>query len=141
MLKFTKEVDAGINICAILAKNNNRQLQAEVLIAKSGLTKPFFLKIVYPLIKNNIISNSRGKDGGYRLKKKPADISIQSIVRCYGDVEIIDCMIEKRCRIRRNCEAISLFSAIRNNIINTLKRTTIKSLLSNSKRRVRISPR
>ena len=80
--------------CHILGKNYpDSTVSASVLESKISVSGKYLEQIMRMLSKRNIVSASRGANGGYFLTRTPKDISIGEIVRALeDDMEIIECV-------------------------------------------------
>ena len=60
--------------------------KVEELAAVSGTSANFLVQILVELKSAGIVTSIRGKQGGYRLAKEPADISLGSVWRAVAGV-------------------------------------------------------
>ncbi|ABR31403.1 Rrf2 family transcriptional regulator [Thermosipho melanesiensis] len=62
---------------------------------KADIPYEFAQKILSRLVSSGILSSSRGKFGGYKLTKKPSEITIYDIVSAVDDIStVITCFVE-----------------------------------------------
>ena len=52
---------------------------------RQGISMKYLEMIVSSLKKGNLLESTRGKEGGYRLSRSPADYSVGEILRCLED--------------------------------------------------------
>ena len=80
--------------CHILGINYpDVSVSASALEGQIAVSGKYLEKIMRMLSKRNIVSATRGANGGYFLAKSPAQISIGEIVRALeDDMEIIECV-------------------------------------------------
>ena len=52
---------------------------------RNGISMKYLEMIVSSLKKGELVESSRGKEGGYRLSRSPADYSVGEILRCLED--------------------------------------------------------
>jgi Rrf2 family nitric oxide-sensitive transcriptional repressor len=103
-----------------------------------GISNNHLMKVVYDLNLKGYLETIRGKNGGIRLRRLPAEINIGSLIRdTEADFRVVDCGIQnpnaadagESCRIRPACvlrhalhEATAAFLAV-------LDRYTLADLL------------
>ena len=80
--------------CHILAVNYpETAVSASALESQISVSGKYLEKIMRMLSGRNIVSATRGANGGYFLARSPAEISIGEIVRALeDDMEIIECV-------------------------------------------------
>lgn len=80
--------------CHILGKSYpDETVSASVLESKISVSGKYLEQIMRMLSKRQIVSASRGANGGYFLAKSPKEITIGEIVRALeDDMEIIECV-------------------------------------------------
>lgn len=93
-MKLSSKTHYGLMACHILGKNYpDSTVSASVLESKISVSGKYLEQIMRMLSKRNIVSASRGANGGYFLTRTPKDISIGEIVRALeDDMEIIECV-------------------------------------------------
>ena len=52
---------------------------------RNGISMKYLEMIVSSLKKGELVESSRGKEGGYRLSRSPAEYSVGEILRCLED--------------------------------------------------------
>lgn len=95
-MKLSSKTHYGLMACHILAVNYpETAVSASALESQISVSGKYLEKIMRMLSKRNIVSATRGANGGYFLAKSPAQISIGEIVRALeDDMEIIECVKE-----------------------------------------------
>jgi Rrf2 family protein len=63
------------------ASTTDRPIKAEALARSQGLPVKFLENILGELRRAGLITSQRGADGGYRLARRPADISVADVIR------------------------------------------------------------
>ena len=93
-MKLSSKTHYGLMACHILAANYpDTPVSASTLESRIAVSGKYLEKIMRMLSGRNIVSASRGANGGYFLAKSPAEISIGEIVRALeDDMEIIECV-------------------------------------------------
>ncbi len=93
-MKLSSKTHYGLMACHILGKNYpDSTVSASVLESKISVSGKYLEQIMRILSKRNIVSASRGANGGYFLTRAPKDITIGEIVRALeDDMEIIECV-------------------------------------------------
>lgn len=106
MLRLGKLTDYAIVLLGALAQNRTRDLAATTLSEKTGLPRPTVAKILKKLHKADMISATRGAQGGYKMVRSPASISIAAVVEAMeGPIALTDCIPEDAapCAFGANC--------------------------------------
>ena len=93
-MKLSSKTHYGLMACHLLAKAYpEKQISASSLESMIAVSGKYLEKIMRMLSKRDIVSASRGVNGGYYLTKDPKDITIGEIVRALeDDMEIIECV-------------------------------------------------
>lgn len=93
-MKLSSKTHYGLMACHILGKNYpDNTVSASVLESKISVSGKYLEQIMRMLSKREIVSASRGANGGYYLTRAPKDITIGQIVRALeDDMEIIECV-------------------------------------------------
>lgn len=127
----TRETDYAIRTVLFLA-GEKKELASVSEIAKAmHIPKSFLAKIVQRLVKGGILTSIRGVAGGFRLARKPADISLLDVMQSIqGDTGINICATDKRlCRMSGSCTVHPLWVDIRRDVEKRLKKRTVAELI------------
>ncbi|HBH47305.1 MAG TPA: Rrf2 family transcriptional regulator [Bacteroidales bacterium] len=86
--------------------------------------------IISALKTKGLISNVDGKKSGYRLAKKPEEISVYDIYKAFEPaLQIVDCIGEHgECVRAKNCAASDLWCGLNNKIIEHLDSINLSEL-------------
>jgi len=123
MLKIGKMTDYAMLVLSSMAKEPEAVMSATFLAEQLHLAAPTVSKILKTLGDANLVTSVRGADGGYRLIKSAAEISVADVIAAMeGDLALTEC-----CETTNHC-SLGRMCAMQDNWfkINTL----IKSLLS-----------
>ena len=93
-MKLSSKTHYGLMACHILAKSYPVDtVSASVLESKISVSGKYLEQIMRMLSRRDIVSASRGANGGYYLTRSPKDITVGEIVRALeDDMEIIECV-------------------------------------------------
>ncbi len=101
-------------------------------IAKRELLSVRYLENLFTVLRaGGILKSEKGHGGGFKLGKKPEDISLLDVVELIeGKVVIVDCLADgSLCEIKSDCITHDVWEEINNAIIDILKKTTIADLM------------
>lgn len=91
-------------------------------------------KVVYELGKLGIVETMRGRNGGIKLAKDPAEIILGKLVRhTEGPMTLVECFDAEKntCRISPVCSLKGILNEALNAYLNVLDSYTLKDLLVN----------
>jgi FeS assembly SUF system regulator len=116
MLRLSKLTDYGTVVMTALAQEPDRRRNAAELAANTHLSAPTVSKILKTLAQENLLTSSRGVNGGYRLARAPEDISMADIIAAMeGPIALTECadldsqcVLEPLCSVRTNWQRINL---------------------------------
>ncbi|NIM65331.1 MAG: Rrf2 family transcriptional regulator [Candidatus Latescibacteria bacterium] len=110
MLRFSKKSDYGlIALKHIASQGEDNVVNAREISEKYNLPPDLLAKILQSLSKSGIIKSQFGSGGGYRMAKKPSEVTLKEIVQSIdGPVHLVgcsredtDCSIEPQCTIKQ----------------------------------------
>ena len=64
----------------ILLSKNTKPMDSETLSRELSISKSFLAKILQALAKKNILKSYKGINGGFKLERDPADISMLFVI-------------------------------------------------------------
>lgn len=131
-MKISAKARYGLRILmdiALHADEDHPRLMKEICETED-LSEKFTSRLVIPLREAGMITSTRGKAGGFRLARRPHEITLLEIIETLqGPVALIDCLAENPvCARTKTCAAREIWSDITNSIRRTLAATTLESL-------------
>ncbi len=93
-MKLSSKTHYGLMACHILGRNYpDTPVSASQIEAHISVSGKYIEQIMRMLSKRNIITSSRGANGGYFLARPPKQITVGEVVRALeDDMEIIECV-------------------------------------------------
>lgn len=91
-MKITSKGRYGLKIMLELARPENRQglLKSREIAERQNIPLKYLEQIVNILKKRGLVSSVRGAEGGYRLSREPASITVYEILTALeGDLSIL----------------------------------------------------
>ena len=113
-MKITAQEEYGLRCLLQLAKNAGaaRPVTVREVAANEGISTAYAEKLLYQLSKAGLAESVRGIHGGFRLKRRPEDVTVGDVVRALGSFlthaaicqrftgEETQCVHNKNCGIR-----------------------------------------
>lgn len=135
-MRITLESDYALRILTALAERNEITL-AGSLAEETSVTPRFALKILHKLVGGDFVSSHKGKNGGYKLKKAPEDITLKDVIELIdGPIVIARCLSNgEECSLNKDkssCIYHHIFDTISIDVAKKLSKITIKDVLNKS---------
>jgi Rrf2 family protein len=80
-VRITAKVDYAVRAAVELAAAPPGPVKGESLAARQGIPVKFLENILSDLRRAGLVASQRGAEGGYRLARPPADVSVADIIR------------------------------------------------------------
>jgi len=80
-VRITAKVDYAVRAAVELAAAPPGPVKGEALAARQGIPVKFLENILSDLRRAGLVASQRGAEGGYRLARPPADVSVADIIR------------------------------------------------------------
>ncbi len=120
MIRVRKLTDYAIILLAHMAQNADKSISARLLAQKTNIPVPTVSKVLKILAKKQLISSHRGALGGYKILRKPEDISVAEMIGALeGPIAITECALSAKhiCNISDACLAKGPWQQI-NRVVN-----------------------
>src|SRR6266481_4847845 len=140
-MKLSLRGEYALRALLVLGLNYHQNVvRIQTISEQQNIPKRFLEHILNDLKSAGIVRSKRGVAGGYRLARKPDQITVASVVRhiegalapvsCVSDrfYEKCSCPDESRCAIR------SVMKEIRDAVVKIAERVTIADLCERSRR-------
>jgi FeS assembly SUF system regulator len=130
MLRMGKMTDYATVVLASLAHEPTAARAAADLADRTRLTRPTVSKVLKGLQRAGMVISSRGAQGGYRLARRPDQITALQILDVFeGPIAITECSgAASTCGIERQCKVGSAWQRINAAIRRALEDVTLHQL-------------
>src|SRR5215470_16528480 len=114
-------------------------VRIQTISAQQNIPKRFLEQILNDLKSAGIVQSRRGVSGGYRLAKRPEQISVASIVRhIEGALAPVSCVSEQfyekcSCPDESRCAIRSVMKEIREAVVKIAEKVTVADLCERSR--------
>lgn len=131
MLRVTKLTDYATLVLTVLAARPGDVLSAPDLAEHAGLEPPTVAKVLKPLAQAGLVEGFRGANGGYRLARDPAAISLVEIVEAMeGPLGMTECSLhDGHCGIEQSCGVRANWRRINDVVADALRGVSLAEML------------
>lgn len=136
MLRISRIADYGVVLGTRLAALRGEELRSTVELAgDTGIPQPTVSKILKQLVRDGIVGSERGARGGYRLARRPEDISVASIISALeGPIGVTECGVDgdhedhTDCELSGHCDVRGNWQLINQAILRALEGITLAEM-------------
>ena len=128
-LKLMKSTSYAFHVIYYMAQQplNENPIQLKILAKALDLPENYLSKVLQTLNKANIINSFRGAKRGYKLAKKPEDITFLEIIETFeGPVNGNLCLLDLDSCIFGECVLNGAINNLTDSVKSILSETTIK---------------
>ncbi len=128
-MKLSSKTHYGLMACHILGRNYpDNAVSASMLESYISVSGKYIEQIMRMLSKRNIVTASRGANGGYFLARPPKAITVGEVVRALeDDMEIIECVTAKgKCKC---CPSSRVWKKLYEGINDLLDGMTLEQMI------------
>lgn len=131
MLRISKLTDYGTVVLAHLAASPGVVCSAADVSSATGIAPPTVSKLLKSLARAKLVSSTRGANGGYRLTRRPNEISAADVIDALeGPVSITECSAsDSHCDFEQVCSVGSAWKRINVAIRHALQEVSLSDLL------------
>ena len=131
-------VDLGLH-------NTGDWIRLKDIAQRQNISEKYLEAIVKTLVANNLLEGKRGKNGGYRLLRKPAEYTVWDIISVTetGELAPVACLEEgaETCPMRNECPTISMWQDFGNVEREYFSKITIQDLLDKAAGKAAANPK
>jgi Rrf2 family protein len=130
---ITKRTDyAGRALLALSRVGPDESLKLHEISARTSIPTSVLEQVMLQLRGAGLVRSERGPSGGYRLNRRPDEISFDEIVRLFqGPIAPIGCATRRKpepCPMEVGCSMRTMWQEVRDATIAILERTTFADL-------------
>ena len=131
MLRVTKLTDYATVVLTALAAQSDAVLSASELAERAGLEAPTVSKLLKPLAQAGLVEGFRGANGGYRLARPAAAISLIEVVEAIeGKLGLTECSGEhSSCEHEPHCGTRGHWHKVNEVIAGALRDVSLAQML------------
>ena len=132
-MRLTSYTDYSLRMLMYLATHRERLATIQDIADLHQISKNHLMKVAHQLGLSGYIETVRGRNGGLRLKRKPADINIGALVRSTeSDFFMAECFdkANNSCPLTPSCKLKSALGAATRAYLAVLDRETLESILA-----------
>lgn len=135
MLRISKLTDYGTVVLAHLASEPEAVCSSADVAAATGIALPTVSKLLKSLARAELVSSTRGANGGYQLSRDARDISAADVIDALeGPVSITECSgADSHCNFETICSVGSSWRRINSAIRHALEDVSLHDLLRASR--------
>lgn len=82
-MRFTDQTRYALRVLTYCAERHPDLVQVGAIAADTGLTEYTIYKLLKTATKEGIVASTRGRGGGIRLARAPADITVGTVIRSF----------------------------------------------------------
>lgn len=80
-MKLTRASNYALHAVAYMAgQKKDAPVASHIIAEKRGIPKRFLLKVLKPLVSARVLTSVKGPEGGYRLARPAADVSLLEVI-------------------------------------------------------------
>ncbi len=129
-MRLTSRSEYALLALVYLARQgSDRFFTVETIAEAQGIPPKFLEQIMLALKRGRYLKSCKGKNGGYRLAKKPQDITLAEIIRfldgALAPTESVSEYFYEHTPIERERKLVQVFREIRDHVSRILEQTTL----------------
>lgn len=106
---------------------------------REHLSMKYLESIISILNKGGMLQSARGKNGGYRLARKPAEYNISEIlILTEGSLASVNCIMQEgvKCEKAATCASLPLWAGLDKVIDNYLSGITLQDIIDGNRKKM-----
>jgi FeS assembly SUF system regulator len=132
MLKISRIADYGVVLVTRLAALPYEDVRSvRDLAGETGIPQPTTSKILKQLVRAGVVDSERGAHGGYRLARRPEDVSVAEVITALeGPIGVTECatQAEDECEHSGHCGVRGNWQRINEAIAAALRSITLAEM-------------
>ena len=140
-MKLSLRGEYALRALLVLGLNHHQPVvRIQAISDQQNIPKRFLEQILNDLKSAGILESKRGAAGGYRLARRPEEISLASVVRhIEGALAPVSCVSERfyqkcSCPDESRCAIRSVMKEVRDAVVKIAERITVADLCDRSRR-------
>ena len=129
-MRVSAKADYAVRAAVELAGARDESLTAEIIASRQEIPMSFLQKILHEMRVARLVSSQRGPDGGHRLARPPAEITVADVLRAVeGPLAAVRGEAPESLRYHGAAEPLQdVWIALRTNMREVLEGVTLADL-------------
>ena len=139
-MKLSVRGEYALRALLVLGLNHNQSVvRIQTISEQQNIPKRFLEQILNDLKSAGVVQSRRGVAGGYRLARRPEDISLAVVIRhIEGALAPVSCVSERfyekcSCPDESRCAIRSIMKEVRESVVRIAERLTVADLCERSR--------
>jgi len=130
-MELSRFTDYSLRTLIFAGLHAGRTLTVAEVAEAYQISENHLVKIIHNLGKLGFIETRRGRSGGFRLSRDPAQINLGEVVRATETISLVECLGADggRCPITRACLLKGVIVEARDAFLETFDRYTLRDML------------
>lgn len=131
-MKISTKTRYGMRFMIDLAQNEGEGCVALKDVAeRQGISKKYLEQVVAPLVAAELLTVTRGNQGGYRLARPASEITLADVVAASEDgLDLLDCMgALSACERAEDCPSRRVWGGLQNALTGYLEGRTLADVI------------
>jgi Rrf2 family nitric oxide-sensitive transcriptional repressor len=140
-MQLTQFSDYSLRLALYLATHDGQLVTLQEVSRAYGISQHHLVKVTARLVETGVVSSVRGRSGGLRLNKRPADINIGELVRSTEPhFDLVECFDAEHntCPIDRACGLKGVLRDAQDAFFTVLDRHTLADFLPRAPALIRL---
>jgi len=140
-MKLSLRGEYALRALLVLGLNHDQEvLRIQRISEEQNIPKRFLEQILNDLKSAGLVESKRGVAGGYRLARRPEQITLASVIRhIEGALAPVSCVSERfyekcSCPDESRCAIRSVMKEVRDAVVKIAERVTVAELCDRSRR-------
>ncbi|MDV7141237.1 Rrf2 family transcriptional regulator [Tropicimonas sp. TH_r6] len=127
-MKLTRYSDYALRICLYLSSQTERLVPISEIVEAHEIPRSNVMKLAMDLVSAGFLESVRGRSGGLRLARAPAEILLGDILRrTEGEQPLVDC---SECVLAPSCGLICILDSARRAFYDSLDAHSLGDVLA-----------
>ncbi len=130
-MKISTKGRYGLQVMVEFAAHDGEVLSLKSVAEAHEISLKYLEQIVQMLVKANLLTSFRGANGGYKLTKRPSEITVAAILSATeGSLSVVSCMDQNACGNICHCRVRKCWDKLNGLIDGYLQNVSLAELLA-----------
>ena len=136
-MQITRETDYAIRCVLYLTARTDRTVMVDEIAREMATPKSFLAKILQKLVRAGIVKSFRGVKGGFRLERKPEEITLLDVIEAtQGVIALNVCAVDDTvCGFSSTCVVHPVWVKLRGEFNDLLKQHNFAEISASPERK------